>query len=160
MLLRSAAWKDLIDVESKKPAHDASIDISTLKRISAASILRMTGRRSASGGRNSTTEDQPKHTAANTGVSGASWGRFANETSDHLAVTSDDLFAASLDFLPGSYKAVDKQAEKRNVHTDEEYCVHDLEATDPLIGTGFKTAHPSEDSFREKEATASVPPLY
>ena len=62
--------------------------------------------------------------------------------------------------FPGSWEAVDKQAEKRNIHTDEEHCVHDLEATDPSIGTGFKTAHPSEDSFREKEATASVPPLY
>ena len=151
----------MIEKGSAKPAHDASIDISTLKQDQHFNNLPNDwGRRSPSGGRISTSEDQPRDRTACTGVSAASWGRLANEASAQLAVTSDDLLAASLDFLPGSWEAVDKQAEKRNIHTDEEHCVHDLEATDPSIGTGFKTAHPSEDSFREKEATASVPPLY
>lgn len=82
------------------------------------------------------------------------------EVSPQLANASDDFFTASLDFLPGGKEAVDEQAEKRNVHDDEEHCVHDLVATHPLIGTGFKEAHPSEDSFREKEAAASSPPLH
>ena len=77
-----------------------------------------------------------------------------------MADASDDLFAASLDFLLGGKKAEDEQAEKCNVHTDEEHCVHDLEAGHPLIGKRFKVVHPSEDSFREKEAAASSPPLH
>ena len=84
----------------------------------------------------------------------------ACEALPQLADTSDDLFTASLDFLPSGKEAVDQQAEKRNVHTDEEHCVHDLVATHPLIGTGYKKVHPSEDSFREKEAAASSPPLH
>ena len=46
-----------------------------------------------------------------------------------LADTSDDLFTASLDLLFGRHEAVDEQAEKSNVHADEEHHVHGLVAT-------------------------------
>ena len=64
-----------------------------------------------------------------------------------MADTSNDLFTASLDLLFGRHKAVDEQAEKSDVHTDEEHHVHGLVATCPVIGGKLKPAYPSEDSL-------------
>ena len=64
-----------------------------------------------------------------------------------LADTSDDLFTASLDLLFGRHEAVDEQAEKSNVHADEEHHVHGLVATWPVIDGKRKPAYPSEDSL-------------
>ena len=47
----------------------------------------------------------------------------------YLADTSDDLFTASLDLLFGRHEAIDEQAEKSDVHTDEEHHVHGVVAT-------------------------------
>ena len=46
-----------------------------------------------------------------------------------LADTSYDLFTASLDLLFGRHEAIDEQAEKSDVHTDEEHHVHGVVAT-------------------------------
>ena len=64
-----------------------------------------------------------------------------------MADTSDDLFTASLDLLFGRHEAVDEQAEKSDVHADEEHHVHGLVATWPVIDGKRKPAYPSEDSL-------------
>ena len=62
--------------------------------------------------------------------------------------TSDDLFTASLDFLPGCKEAIDEQPEQSDVHANEKHHVHDLVATCSLIGRTCKPAYPSEDSIQ------------
>ena len=64
------------------------------------------------------------------------------------ADTSDDLFTASLDFLPGCKEAIDEQPEQSDVHANEKHRVHDLVATCSLIGRRYKPAYPSDDSFQ------------
>ena len=71
-----------------------------------------------------------------------------------LANTSDDLFTASLDLLFSRHEAVDEQAEKSNVHADEEHHVHGLVATWPVIDGKRKPAYPSEDSLIVREGVS------
>ena len=89
-----------------------------------------------------------KHRANDIQVCSRKPGPSSPEPVSQWADVSNDFFPASLDFLPGCKQAVDKQAEKGNVHANEEHHVHDLVTTCPLIDRGCKPAYPSEDSFR------------
>ena len=73
-------------------------------------------------------------------------GVFSPGRISRWADTSDDLFTASLDFLPGCKEAIDEQPEKSDVHANEKHRVHDFVATCPLIGRGCNQDYPSEDS--------------
>ena len=75
-------------------------------------------------------------------------GIFSTGNFSQWADTSDDLFTASLDFLPGCKEAIDEQPEKSDVHANEKHRVHDLVATCSLIGRRYKPAYPSDDSFQ------------
>ena len=63
---------------------------------------------------------------------------------------SGDLFAASLDLLFGCNQTISKQAEKSDVHADEEHHVHDPLASWSLIGVRCKRVYPSKDSLSQR----------
>ena len=103
MLLRSAAWKGLIDVESEKPTHDTSIDISTLKQDERFNNLPNdwganrpleVGTAQARINRNRRLQEQVKVLRH-----GGGWPMKPQLS---WQLRSDDLFTASLDFLPSS----------------------------------------------------------